>query len=51
MFNPTTSYANQGQDRNFLNNNANKKLPNPANFKIVKCKGYERGNLNFHFSI
>ncbi len=34
-------------NNNFSNNNNNfvKKLPNPANYKIVKCKGFERGNL------
>jgi len=42
MFNPTSN-MNLGQDMN-LNNGA-KKLPNPSNFKIVKCKNFERGNL------
>ena len=38
-------------EQNF-NNNANaKKLPNPANFKIVKCKNYERGDYLFIFFI
>ena len=32
---------------NFMNNHHQKKLPpNPANFKIVKCKNFERGKLN-----
>ena len=31
-----------GNEPNF--NNYAKKLPNPGNFKIVKCKNYERGN-------
>lgn len=26
-------------------NNPTKKLPNPANYKIVKCKNFERGKL------
>lgn len=25
--------------------NINKKIPNPANFKIVKCKNFERGKI------
>lgn len=45
MFNPT-SQMNQGQDGNFQNTYTNKKLPNPANFKIVKCKNFERGIFN-----
>jgi len=44
MFNPT-SQGSPRQDMNFQNNNTNKKLPNPANFKIVKCKSFERGIL------
>jgi hypothetical protein len=31
----------QGNDMTFMNNA--KKLPNPANYKIVKCKNYEKG--------
>lgn len=45
MFNPT-SQMNPSQDMNFQNTHTNKKLPNPANFKIVKCKNFERGNIN-----
>jgi hypothetical protein len=33
----------------FRPNNPNKKIPNPANFKIVKCKNYERGKVYFLF--
>jgi len=30
----------------------NKKIPNPANFKIVKCKNYEKGKFfMFCFSL
>lgn len=25
--------------------NNNKKVPNPSNFKIVKCKNFEKGKL------
>lgn len=32
------------QDMNF-SNNFTKKLPNPSNFKIVKCKSFERGKI------
>lgn len=47
MFNPTSN-INPGQDMLFNNNNnTNKKLPNPANFKIVKCKNFERGIFNY----
>jgi hypothetical protein len=47
MFNPT-SHMNANHDMDFRNNNNNnnKKLPNPANFKIVKCKNFERGIIN-----
>jgi len=44
MFNPTSN-MNQNQDMSFSNNN--KKLPNPSNYKIVKCKNYERGKKYF----
>lgn len=57
MLNPTSSMMN-GNDFGFMNNNNpnnnnfnnNKKLPNPANFKIVKCKNFEKGkNLKMSF--
>lgn len=33
-----------GNDMNVFSNA--KKLPNPANYKIVKCKNYEKGKKN-----
>jgi len=45
MFNNQNNFhknQNQNQMNGFKNNN--KKIPNPANFKIVKCKNYEKGN-------
>ena len=41
MLNPNSQMGMQRNEQNF-NNNA-KKIPNPANFRIVKCKNYERG--------
>lgn len=35
----------QGNDMNFMNNA--KKLPNPSNYKIVKCKNFEKGKKQF----
>ena len=35
---------NMGGDRSNMPNPI-KKMPNPANFKIVKCKNYDAGNL------
>lgn len=55
MFNPT-SHINANHDMDFHhnnsnnNNNNNKKLPNPSNFKIVKCKNFERGIINLSIS-
>ena len=47
MFNPPSQMmqGNQGNQGNDMNNA--KKLPNPANYKIVKCKNYERGKKTF----
>lgn len=45
MLNPPSAMMS-GSDMGFMGNNIGmKKLPNPANYKIVKCKSYERGNL------
>lgn len=44
MFN-TTSAMNPAADLNVMS--SAKKLPNPANFKIVKCKNFERGKFLF----
>lgn len=46
MFNPPSSMM-FGNDNGFSSNSSNnlKKLPNPANYKIVKCKNFERGNV------
>jgi hypothetical protein len=38
---------NMGGDRSNMPNPI-KKMPNPANFKIVKCKNFDAGNL-FYF--
>lgn len=35
-----------GIDRQNLPNQV-KKMPNPSNFKLVKCKNYEAGNFLF----
>ena len=40
------SSPNMGGDRSNMPNPI-KKMPNPANFKIVKCKNYDAGNF-FH---
>lgn len=47
MLNPPSAMMT-GNDMGFMSNNNNnmKKLPNPANYKIVKCKSFERGNFN-----
>ena len=37
---------NMGGDRDNMPNPI-KKMPNPANFKIVKCKNYDAGNLSY----
>jgi len=45
MFNNQSNYQknpNQNQMGGFKS--MNKKIPNPANFKIVKCKNFEKGN-------
>ena len=31
-------------ERQTNNNNPVKKMPNPSNYKIVKCKNFEMGN-------
>lgn len=40
--NTNMNYA-QNQNSNFQQQ---KKVPNPANFKIVKCKNFDRGKKN-----
>lgn len=41
--NPTPRNEQQQQNPNSNFPNSAKKLPNPQNFKIVKCKNFERG--------
>ena len=51
MLNPNSQMMPPRNQQNFggNDNNGAKKLPNPANFKIVKCKNFERGNLIYQF--
>ncbi len=49
MFNNQNNYQRpQHQNMGGFKPN-NKKIPNPQNFKIVKCKNFEKGkNLKYH---
>ncbi len=38
---------NYSQHSDGNQNQNQKKVPNPANFKIVKCKNFDKGRLNF----
>ena len=40
----------QGMNMNMTTNPV-KKMPNPSNYKIVKCKNYESGNQFTSFSL
>lgn len=42
-------YINQYVNDPFDQSEAIKRLPNPQNYKIVKCKNFDSGNLTYNY--